>query len=110
MAMNDSAPPVNPSQAQHGAAPRQAPQTRLVLGHDHHPYSQNALTVAAALARRLRAEVHVVHSIDLSDYPIDPDAADWVQQVECALQDQYQQVAEAFVGLGDRLDVPRLTR
>jgi nucleotide-binding universal stress UspA family protein len=95
-AMNDPAPPMNTSQAQHGAAPRQRPQTRLVLGHDHHPHSQDALTVAAELARRLRAEVHVVHSIDLSDYPIDPDAADWEQQAQRALQDQYQQVAEVL--------------
>ena len=40
----------------------------------------------------------MVHSIDLSDYPIDPDAADWEQQAQCALRDQYQQVAEALKG------------
>jgi nucleotide-binding universal stress UspA family protein len=81
---------------QHSIAPRQAPQTQLVLGHDHHPHSQNALSVSTELARRLQAQLHVVHGIDLSDYPIDPDAADWEQQAQRTLQDQRQQVAEAL--------------
>jgi nucleotide-binding universal stress UspA family protein len=93
--MTDSAP-VNTSRIHYGRAPRLAPQTQLVLGHDHHPHSQSALSVAADLAQRMHALMHVVHSIDLSDYPIDPDAADWEQQAQRVLQDQHQQVAQAL--------------
>src|SRR4051794_9589631 len=67
-------------------------------GHDHHPHSQLAVPVAADLARRLRAQLHVVHGINLSDCPIDPDAADWEQQAGRALHDQHQQVADALTG------------
>jgi nucleotide-binding universal stress UspA family protein len=48
--------------------------TALVVGHDgHHSASQDALLYAIHLARRLNAHVHVIHSITLNDYGIDPD-------------------------------------
>jgi nucleotide-binding universal stress UspA family protein len=52
----------------------------LVVGHDRFPRSDAALTAAADLARRLHAVVHVVRSVSLRDYPIDPDAANWEEQ------------------------------
>jgi nucleotide-binding universal stress UspA family protein len=97
-AMNESAQPANTHRIQHDEAPGQHPQTQLVLGHDRHPHSAVALAVAAELAGRLRAQLHVVHGIDLSDYPIDPDAADWEQQARRTLDEQHQQVAAALAG------------
>jgi len=94
--MIEPAQPANVYRIQHSAAPRQAPQIQLVLGHDHHPHSQRALAVAADLTHPMRAQLHIVHSINLSDYPIDPDAADWEQQAQRALHDQHQQVAAAL--------------
>lgn len=49
----------------------------IVLGYDKPESGQAPLEVAADLARRTSAHLHVVHGIDLSDYPIDPDAGDW---------------------------------
>ena len=59
--------------------------TNLVMGFDLSPASRSALLVAADLARRLQARLHVVHVIDLSDYPIDPDASDWEEQAQATL-------------------------
>lgn len=49
----------------------------LVVGYDRHPAAQSALATAAELAGRLQARLLVLHVVDLEDYPIDPDAADW---------------------------------
>jgi nucleotide-binding universal stress UspA family protein len=52
----------------------------LVVGFDRDAVSRAALTVAADLAGRLAARLVVVHVVDLDDYPIDPEAADWEEQ------------------------------
>jgi nucleotide-binding universal stress UspA family protein len=78
------------------AEPATPPEVHLVLGYDRSDFSEAALPVAADLARRLRAHLHVVHGIDLSDYPIDPDSADWEAQAQHALDTQQQQVADAL--------------
>lgn len=57
-------------------------RVNLVMGFDLSPVSQCALEVAADLAHRLDAHLHVVHVVDLSDYPIDPDRSDWEAQGE----------------------------
>ncbi|WP_298795841.1 universal stress protein [uncultured Pseudonocardia sp.] len=74
--------------------------TTLVLGHGRDPASAHALQVAADLAQRLRAQLQVVHGVDLDDYPIDPDAADWEQQAQHALDEQRRQVEVALSGTG----------
>jgi nucleotide-binding universal stress UspA family protein len=74
--------------------------TTMVLGHGRDPASAHALRVAADLAQRLRAHLQIVHGVDLDDYPIDPDAADWDQQAQHALADQRQQVQDALTGTG----------
>lgn len=71
--------------------------TNLVLGHSRQPGANTALYVAMDLARRLRADLHVVHGVDLFDYPVDPDAADWEQQARRALDEQRRQVEAALV-------------
>jgi nucleotide-binding universal stress UspA family protein len=70
--------------------------TSLVVGHSRDPASQQALRVARDLAERLGARLHVVHGIDLGDYPIDPDAADWEEQAERTLAEQHDQVQAAL--------------
>lgn len=60
-------------------------RTNLVMGFDLSPVSQCALEVAADLSRRLDAHLHVVHAVDLSDYPIDPDGPDWEEQARRTL-------------------------
>jgi nucleotide-binding universal stress UspA family protein len=74
----------------------------LVVGHDGSAGSRVALGVAAGLAGRLGAAVHVVHAVDLDDYPIDPDSADWEEHAARALRDQYQQVARILGAAGCR--------
>ncbi len=83
-----------------GPAPRRAPVTTLVLGHGLDPASAHALQVAADLARRLDAHLHVVHGVDLRDYPIDPDAADWEEQARRTLAEQQQAVETALADSG----------
>ncbi|MFR9806699.1 universal stress protein [Pseudonocardia sp. RS010] len=76
--------------------PARPPQAHLVLGHGRDASSEAALPVAADLARRLQAQLHVVHGVDLADYPIDPDAADWEEQAQRVLVAQQQHVADAL--------------
>jgi len=65
-------PPDTPRVRIDGPAPTQEPMTTLVLGHGRDPGSARALQVAADLAGRLHAHLHVVHGVDLDDYPIKP--------------------------------------
>ncbi len=58
----------------------------LVVGHDRHPAGVAALTVAVDLARRLDAHLHVVHSITLDDYGIDPDSERFEAEYERSRQ------------------------
>ena len=56
----------------------------------------SSLNTAADLGRRLHARLHVVHVVDMADYPIDPDAADWEQQARQALVDERHTVETAL--------------
>ena len=67
-------------------------QPHLVVGHDRHAHSEHALVVATALARRLHAYLHVVHVMDLDDYPIDPDLPSWDEHAEAAVAAEREQV------------------
>jgi nucleotide-binding universal stress UspA family protein len=53
-----------------------------LAGYDRHLASHQALEVAADLAWTLGAALVVLHVIDLHDYPIDPDRADWEAEAE----------------------------
>ncbi|OJY51787.1 universal stress protein [Pseudonocardia sp. 73-21] len=70
----------------------------IVLGHSGDPAGERALEVATDLAARLHAHLHVVHAIDLADYPADPDAADWEQQGRRALAAEHGRVRAALAG------------
>lgn len=73
-------------------------QPSLVLGYDRTPQSRHALGVATDLATRLGAHLHVVHTVDLRDYPIDPDSADWEEQGRATLADEVGGVQTALAG------------
>jgi nucleotide-binding universal stress UspA family protein len=68
----------------------------LVLGYDASPASQSALAVATDLAGRLWAQLHVVHAIALTDYPIDPDRADWEEKGRLALAAEREVIETAL--------------
>ena len=77
---------------------RETADTNLVVGHSRHAAADLALHLAVDLARRLRADLHVVHAVDLLDYPVDPDAADWEQQARRALAEQRRHVDAVLAG------------
>ena len=56
------------------------PAPTLVVGHGQDPSSDRALLAAVDLGRRLGGRLHVVHVIDLHDYPINVDAPDWEER------------------------------
>jgi nucleotide-binding universal stress UspA family protein len=70
----------------------------LVLGYDQTPHSRYALSVATDLATRLDAHLHVVHIVDLRDYPIDPDSADWDEQGRATLADEAEAARAELAG------------
>lgn len=67
---------------------------QLVVGYDDSEGSVEALRVAALLATRLGAQLHVLHVVDLNDYPVDPDCADWEERAKVALQHHRLHVQE----------------
>jgi nucleotide-binding universal stress UspA family protein len=69
----------------------------LLLGYDRTQASQAALLVAVDLAVRLHsAHLHVVHAVNLLDYPIDPDA-DWEEQGSATLKAERVHVGALLV-------------
>lgn len=74
----------------------------LVVGFDRNPTSLSALGVAAGLAERLDADVHVVHAIDLSDYPVDPDSATWEDDAAAAVAQERELAAQTLKDFGGR--------
>lgn len=71
----------------------------LVVGYNEHAASWAALSFAAALAVRLNACLHIVHVVDLEDYPVDPDAADWEEECQTQLEAEREQVRFALKGV-----------
>jgi nucleotide-binding universal stress UspA family protein len=68
----------------------------LVVGYDRSDASHRTLTVATDFASRLGARLHVVHVVDLNDYPVDPDSADWEQRGLAELEDEFQVATAAL--------------
>jgi len=67
--------------------------TTLVVGHSNDAAGDHALAVAADLGRRLQARIHVVHVVDIRDYPADSDTANWEEQGQQKLSEQRGRVA-----------------
>jgi nucleotide-binding universal stress UspA family protein len=82
-----------------GPSPGSEPTTHLVLGYRASPDGQAVLHHGADLAARLGAALHVVHVVDLSDYPIDPDSPDWEQQAQKTLAAEQRDVESALADL-----------
>ena len=59
-----------------------ATDTAVVVGHDRRPAGIAALAAAIELATRLGAALHVVHSVTVDDYGIDPDSDEFDAQCE----------------------------
>lgn len=72
--------------------------TNLVVGVDGSPASLAALAKAAEIGIRLDAELRVVHAVDLSDYPVDPDGDDWELQAARHLEETQAEVTAALAG------------
>lgn len=68
----------------------------LVVAFDRSGAGRAALATAGELGSRLHADLHVVHCVDLADYPVDPDAADWEQHAARTLDDDRRLVADAL--------------
>ena len=85
-----------PSQGE--ANQRAEGRPHLVVGHDRRPYSQRALAVATDLAAGLNAYLHVVHILDLDDYPIDPDMPGWEEHAAAVIAREKDQVSTALSG------------
>ena len=64
-----------------------------MVGFDRRPESLTALMTAAELGGRLAAELRVIHAIDLTDYPVDPDRGDWEDKGQEVLQREQEIVA-----------------
>ena len=84
----------------HGSEPCTAPATHLVVGYRAGPLGEAVLRTAADLADGLHAAVHVVHVIDLSDYPIDPDSPNWERDAQATLAAEQRAVEAALAGRG----------
>jgi nucleotide-binding universal stress UspA family protein len=61
---------------------------QLVVGYDRREASQHALDIAASLALKMDAHLHVVHVVDLSDYPVGPEEADWEDEAKVTLAEE----------------------
>ncbi|GAA4767070.1 universal stress protein [Actinomycetospora chibensis] len=82
-----------------GPRPGSEPTAHVVLGYRASPYGEAVLHHGADLAVRLGAALHVVHVVDLSDYPIDPDSPDWEQQAQKTLAAEQHDVESALADL-----------
>jgi nucleotide-binding universal stress UspA family protein len=67
-----------------------------VVGHDGHPASTAALDTAIELAQRLDAHLHVVHTITLDDYGIDPDTEAFEEECERNLARERETIADTL--------------
>lgn len=76
----------------------------LVVGHGPGSGGDHALGIAAELARRLGAHLHVVHVVTIEDHPVDPDAADWEERAEHVLARRRDHVDRALADQGVEWD------
>ena len=72
----------------------------LVVGYSQDVSCDRALAVAADLGRRLGAQLHVVHVLELEDFPADADAADWEEQGRLAVGEERGRLEQALASEG----------
>jgi nucleotide-binding universal stress UspA family protein len=76
-----------------------SPTCHLVVGFDRYPSSHRALRFAIDLAAPLAAYLHVAHIIDLDDFPIDPDSADWEQRFAATVDEERTEACDLLAVL-----------
>ena len=91
--LNTPTVPAKQGEVQQATRPSKAASAVLVVGFDRRPESLTALMTAAELGRRLAAELRVIHAIDLTDYPVDPDRGDWEDKGQEVLHREQEIVA-----------------
>lgn len=64
------------------------PNCHLVVGFDRNPESHSALRFAVEFAQHLNAALHVGHSVDPNDLPIDPDSPDYENDFAAGLESE----------------------
>ncbi len=72
----------------------------LVVGHDTQQASAAALATAIDLAQRLGAHLHVVHSVTIDDYGVDPDTEAFEQERDRRLAVERKVIAAALADTG----------
>lgn len=75
---------------------QESPPT-LVVGFKDNPEGRNALAHAVQLGARLGAAIHILHVIDLADYPIDPDTSDWEREAQRTVDAEEAEVRALMV-------------
>lgn len=70
----------------------------VVVGHDRCLTSRTALETAVDLASRLGLHLHVVHTVTLADYGVDPDTEEFEKTRDRKLEDERTAVTEALAG------------
>ncbi|HWD04827.1 MAG TPA: universal stress protein [Amycolatopsis sp.] len=73
-----------------GDPPADTRRTHLVAGYERDGNGDEVLLAARDLAERLDAALHVVHTVCLSDYPVDPDSSDWEEQARHTLAEEHE--------------------
>jgi nucleotide-binding universal stress UspA family protein len=81
-------------------APGGAGRPTVVVGYSGAPEDDRALAVAADITRRLGGLILVVHAVDLRDFPVDPDAADWEDRGAAALAGERERADHVLGGAG----------
>ncbi|MDV8070563.1 universal stress protein [Rhodococcus sp. IEGM 1366] len=83
-----------------GPVCQRPPCCHLVVGVDAHPGIHPALAFAIGFARQLNAELHVVHSIDLADYPIEPDSPRYEHEFAETLESERARTCATLASFG----------
>ena len=68
----------------------------IVVGHDRHRVSSDALATAIDLAQRMDGQLHVVHCVTVDDYGIDPDSDEFEKERDRNLQRERASIDEAL--------------
>lgn len=74
----------------------------LVVGYMNDPEGLNALRYAVVLANQLASDLHVLHVLDLSDFPLDPDSQVYEDQGERMLAGEEAQVRSEMTALNGK--------
>jgi nucleotide-binding universal stress UspA family protein len=86
----------------HHFDPTSGTDPTLVVGYSGKPSSDGVVLVAADLARRAGASLHVVHAICRDDYPINPEAADWEEQAAARVAEQRRHAEDLLASTSTR--------